>query len=231
MTDSPLTLKQIAVIRTPFSTKFGIPRQSGLVTALKAQIVFLPEYRTADALRGLEDFTHLWLIWSFSDNRPRPWSATVRPPRLGGNTRMGVFATRSPYRPNPIGLSSVVLERIEQDEKLGPVIWVSGADLMDGTPIYDIKPYLPYTDCHPDATGGFTARVEKRRVTVDFPEAMLAQIPAEHHEALLAVLAQDPRPAYQDDPDRRYGFAYAGYDVRFTVREGVLTVVEVEKQL
>jgi tRNA-Thr(GGU) m(6)t(6)A37 methyltransferase TsaA len=205
-------LKTIARIRSDFPTKFGIPRQSGLVGGLKATVVFEPEYRNPDALRGLEGFSHLWLIWEFSGNVRDGWSPTVRPPRLGGNTRMGVFATRSPFRPNPLGLSSVKLD---------------GIDLMDGTPIFDIKPYLPRADSHPEATGGFAEPAEVHAVTVDFPAQWLALIPEALREALINVLAQDPRPSYQDEPERVYGFGFAGLDIRFTVQGNVLTVCEV----
>jgi tRNA-Thr(GGU) m(6)t(6)A37 methyltransferase TsaA len=220
----------IANIRSPFPTKFGIPRQSGLVESLPATIVFTPEYRSPDALRGIEGFSHLWLVWSFSQAKRSTWSPTVRPPRLGGNTRMGVFATRSPFRPNSIGLSSVKLEGVDLHTPEGPVLRVSGADLLDGTPIFDIKPYLPYTDAHPDALGGFTAGYQGYALAVDFPPALLEMIPAAHREALTGVLAQDPRPSYQDDPERVYGMAYGDWDVKFTVREGTLTVVGVDKR-
>jgi tRNA-Thr(GGU) m(6)t(6)A37 methyltransferase TsaA len=221
-----LTLKTIARIRNDMPAKFGIPRQSGLIDALKAIIVFEPEYRNPDALRGLDGFSHLWLIWEFSESVCDTWSPTVRPPRLGGNTRMGVFATRSPFRPNPLGLSSVRLDRIEQSE-LGPVLHVSGADLMDNTPIYDIKPYLPFTDSHPEATGGFAEPFKDYVLEVDFPENWLNLIPDEHHAALFGVLAHDPRPSYQNDPDRIYGLEFAGFNIRFTVRDTVLSVLEV----
>ena len=217
-------MKIIARIRNAFSTKFGLPRQSGLVSELRSTIVFEPAYRNPDALRGLEGYSHLWLLWQFHKAAREDWSPTVRPPRLGGNTRMGVFATRSPFRPNPIGLSCVRLNGIEQTAHQGMVLHVSGADLMDGTPIYDIKPYLPYVDSIPDARGGFAAEHENDHVEVIFPEKWLQMIPPEHREGLRGVLVQDPRPAYQNDPDRVYGFAYAGMDIRFTVREGVLTV-------
>jgi tRNA-Thr(GGU) m(6)t(6)A37 methyltransferase TsaA len=220
-------LKIIAHIRTDLPAKFGIPRQSGLIDALKAVIVFEPEYRNPDALRGLDGFSHIWLIWEFSESVCDTWSPTVRPPRLGGNTRMGVFATRSPFRPNPIGLSSVKLDRIELHPDLGPVLHVSGADLMDNTPIYDIKPYLPFTDSHPEAAGGFADPFKDYVLEVDFPERWLRLIPAEHHEALLGVLAHDPRPSYQNDPDRIYGLEFAGFNIRFTVRDTVLSVCEV----
>ena len=217
----------IAHIETDLPTKFGLPRQSGLVGALTARIVFEPLYRDPVAFRGLEGYSHLWLIWGFSENGRDAWAATVKPPRLGGNTRMGVFATRSPYRPNALGLSSVKLERIERDEKRGVVLVVSGADLMDGTPIYDVKPYLPFTDSHPDASGGFAADVFGHALEVDFPAELLAKIPEDKRDALIGLLAQDPRPAYIDDPERRYGFNYLAYDVRFTVDGDRLTVVEI----
>ncbi len=217
----------IAHIHTDFATKFGVPRQSGLVPALQGRIVFAPEYRVPEAVRGLEGFSHIWLIWQFSQAVREGWSPTVRPPRLGGNTRMGVFATRSPFRPNAIGLSCVRLERVEPDTPEGPVLYVSGADLMDGTPIFDIKPYLPYADCQPDAVGGFAAQPWARELAVDFPPELLEQIPPEKREALVGVLAQDPRPSYQKDGARVYGFTFAGYEVRFTVADGVLTVREV----
>ena len=220
-------MKTIAHIYNEYETKFGVPRQSGLVTAAVSRIVFAPEYRNPDALRGLEDYSHLWLIWEFSEARRDSWSLTVRPPRLGGNTRMGVFATRSPFRPNPVGLSCVKIERIEPQTKDGPVIFVSGADLMNGTPIYDIKPYLPYADCHPEAKGGFAEAVERKRLEVDCPKELLAQIPEIHRAAVLEILAQDPRPSYQHDPERTYGMAYAGMDIRFRVDGGRLTVVEI----
>ena len=219
-----LELKQIAHICSPFPTKFGIPRQSGLVDALRATVVFEPEFRNADALRGLEGFSHLWLIWEFSEARRDGWSPTVRPPRLGGNARMGVFATRSPFRPNPLGLSCVRLEGIRHDAALGAVLDVSGADLMDGTPIYDVKPYLPYADCKPEAVGGFAASGEGRLLTVRADETLLAGLPARTREALLGVLAHDPRPPYQNDPDRVYGMAFGGCEVRFSVDGETLTV-------
>lgn len=219
----------IARIHTDFATKFGVPRQSGLVESLRGEIVFEPEYRSRDALRGIQEFSHLWLIWEFSQAVRQRWQPMVRPPRLGGNAAMGVFATRSPYRPNPIGLSSVRLEGVEERPGLGPVLVVSGADLMDGTPILDIKPYLPYVDCRPEATGGFTDRVERKTLTVRCPQELLEQIPGEKREALLGVLAQDPRPAYQKDPERRYGLSFAGYDVGFVVEEDRLTVVDVKR--
>lgn len=219
----------IAHIQTDFPTKFGIPHQSGLVKELEGRIVFTPPYRNPDAVRGLEGFSHIWLIWQFSESVREGWSATVRPPRLGGNVRMGVFATRSPFRPNPIGLSSVRLLGVEQSAELGPVLRVAGADLMNGTPIFDIKPYIPLSDCHPEATGGFSPRDNAPLLEVDFPESLLSQIPERARSALMGVLAQDPRPAYQKDPNRRYGVPFAGYDVRFTVEDSVLRVVEVER--
>ena len=222
-------LKFIARIHSDFTEKFGIPRQSGLVDQLRATVVFEPEFRSPDALRGLDGFSHLWLSWQFSKAVREDWSPTVRPPRLGGNERMGVFATRSPFRPNPIGLSCVRLLGVEQDANLGPVIHVAGADLMDGTPIYDIKPYLPYADCKPEAVGGFASMPKAATLQVVCPEELLAPLPADRHEALLAVLAQDPRPSYQDDPERVYGFGFAGANVRFTVRGNVLTVVAVDR--
>ena len=223
-----IPMQVIARIRTDFATKFGVPRQSGLVPEVKATIVFEPEYRNPDALRGLEGFSHLWLLWHFSEVKQESWSPTVRPPRLGGNTRMGVFATRSPYRPNPIGLSSVRIERIEWDTPEGAVIHVAGADLMDGTPILDVKPYLSYTDSHIDATGGFVDGLGDRAVEVDCPPALLAPLPEEQRAALLGVLAHDPRPTYQNDPARVYGMAFGGWEVHFTVADGVLHVQDVQ---
>lgn len=226
MTD-PIALRIIARIHSDFPTKFGIPRQSGLVDALRATVVFEPPYRSPEALRGLEGCSHIWMLWQFSQALRQQWSPTVRPPRLGGNTRMGVFATRSPFRPNGIGLSSVRLEAIEWQSTDGPLLHVAGADLMDGTPILDIKPYLPYTDCHPEATGGFALQQTDGVLRVDFPAPLLARVPPDRRDALVAVLAQDPRPAYQDAPDRVYGMAFAGCEVRFCVEGGVLRVVEV----
>lgn len=220
-------MKPVARIHSDFPEKFGIPRQSGIVESLEAQVVFEREFRIADAVRGLEDFSHIWLIWEFSEAIRDEWSPTVRPPRLGGNVRMGVFATRSPFRPNPIGLSCVRLLKIEQDNALGPVLHVSGADLMDGTPIYDIKPYIPYADCHPDAVGGFTTKTEMKQLTVEFPDALLLKVPETKRSALLGVLEQDPRPRYQNDPDRIYGLSFAGIEVRFSVRDDILTVINV----
>ena len=221
-------LRYIARIRSPFAEKFGIPRQSGVVEDVHATVVFEPEFRNADAVRGLEGFSHIWLIWQFSQAVRDTWSPTVRPPRLGGNERMGVFATRSPFRPNAIGLSSVRLEKVELDDELGPVLHVSGADLMDGTPIFDIKPYLPYTDCHSEATGGFTDSAAMERLTVDFPPDLLERVEPDQRPGLLGVLESDPRPRYQDDPQRVYGLTFAGRNVKFTVDGGRLTVLEVE---
>jgi len=223
-------LKIIAHIRSDFSEKFGIPRQSGLVEELKATVVLEPEFRNPDALRGLEGFSHLWLIWQFSKAVRQEWSPTVRPPRLGGNERMGVFATRSPFRPNPIGLSCVKLDGVELHPELGPVIHVAGADLLDGTPIYDIKPYLPYADCKPDAVGGFAAAPKEATLQVMCPDELLARVPTDRRAALLGVLAQDPRPSYQNDPEREYGMGFAGYNVRFTVEQETLTVHEIDPQ-
>ncbi|MCI6721048.1 MAG: tRNA (N6-threonylcarbamoyladenosine(37)-N6)-methyltransferase TrmO [Clostridiales bacterium] len=216
----------IARIHSDFPTKFGIPRQSGLAE-VRSTIIFEPEYRNPDALRGLEGYTHLWLIWQFSEAVRDGWSPTVRPPRLGGNTRMGVFATRSPFRPNPIGLSSVRIDGIELHTPDGPLIHVTGADLMDGTPIYDIKPYLAYTDSHPEAAGGFALQTREGVLSVDFPAELLAVIPEDRRDGLIAVLAQDPRPQYQNDPERVYGMAFAGFDVQFRVADGRLTVCAV----
>jgi len=223
-------LKEIAHIRTDFPSKFGLPRQSGLVDALKGRIVFAPEYRDPNALRGLEDYSHIWLIWKFSESVCEEWSPTVRPPRLGGNVAMGVFATRSPFRPNPIGLSCVRLERIEYGTPDGAVLHVAGADLMDGTPIYDIKPYLPYVDSHPEAMGGFAETVKGYGLEVRIPEAFLVKVPPDKREALYGILAQDPRPGYRRGDARPFGVAFAGLNVRFTVEDSVLTVISVEKE-
>ena len=222
-----IPLRIIAHIHSDFPTKFGIPRQSGLIHELKAAVVFEPEYRNPDALRGLEGYTYIWLIWQFSETARQGWSPTVRPPRLGGNTRMGVFASRSPFRPNPIGLSSVRLERIELQSPFGPILHVAGADLMDNTPIYDIKPYLPYVDSHPDAAGGVALQSHEGFLQVNVPSGLLERIPPDRRDALLAVLAQDPRPAYQNTPDRVYGMEYAGFEIRFTVSGHTLTVCEI----
>lgn len=219
----------IGYIHTDFSEKFGIPRQSGLVEELKATITFLPKYRQQEAFRGLEAFTHIWLLWQFHKAEREHWSATVKPPKLGGNTRMGVFATRSPFRPNNIGLSSVKLDLIEYTEDGGPVLHVSGADLLDGTPIYDIKPYLAYTDSHPDAAGGWTSYLHNPPLTIHFPKDLLKMIPKDKQAALRSLLAEDPRPGYQNEPKRRYGIAFAGYDIRFYVDGTDLSVVEIIK--
>jgi len=221
-----LILRPVAHIRSDFSSKFGIPRQSGIVESLSAEIVFEEEFRNPDMLRGLEDFSHLWLIWHFSGNRSQDWSPTVRPPRLGGNVRMGVFATRSPFRPNPVGLSCVRLLEILPGTPEGPILRIGGADLMDGTPILDIKPYVPYADAHPEALGGFTS-VKSRQVTVLCPPELLQRIPAAKRDALLGVLRQDPRPSYQKDPERIYGFGFAGHEIRFSVSDDTLTVLEI----
>ncbi len=210
-------MKIIARIHSDFPSKFGIPRQSGLVEALKARVVFEPDFRSPEAVRGLEGFSHIWLIWQFSQAVREDWSPTVRPPRLGGNTRMGVFATRSPFRPNAVGLSSVRLERVEPHTPQGPVLHVAGADLMDGTPIFDIKPYLPYGDCRPEATGGFAPGAD-RLLEVEFPERWLSLLPEDRRQAAAGVLAQDPRPSYQRDPERIYGMEFAGWEIRFQVR-------------
>ena len=220
-------MKIIARIENDFPTKFGIPRQSNRIDALKARIVMEPEYRVMDAFRGLEEFSHLWLVWEFSEAKRDTWSPTVRPPRLGGNARKGVFATRSPFRPNPIGLSSVKLDKIELDEKLGPVLYISGADLMNGTPIYDIKPYLPYSDSHPEASGGFTDHLHIEPLHVVIPDQLLSLVPEEKREALKAVLAEDPRPQYQKDPERIYGLAFGEQDIHFKVEDGCLIVIDI----
>ncbi len=227
--DHEITMRVIAHAETDFSGKFGIPRQSGRVESLRARIVFLPEYRHPDALKGIEGYSHLWLLWHFSEAKvSETFRPTVRPPRLGGNKTEGVFATRSPFRPSPIGLSSVRLIGVEETEREGRVLIVSGADLMDGTPILDVKPYLPFTDSHPDASGGFATAHKDHALTVSCDEALLTQIPSEKREALLAVLAEDPRPSYQNDPERIYGFPFAGHEIRFRVADDLLTVVDVE---
>lgn len=220
-------LKTIATIRSDFTTKFGIPRQSGLAAAQLSTIVFESEYRDENALRGLDGYSHIWLIWGFSEVKAERWSPMVKPPRLGGNKRMGVFATRSPYRPNPIGLSSVKLEGIEKRPNLGTVLTVSGADLMDGTPIYDIKPYLSFTDSHPDAKNGFAGERLSYALKVEIPDELMAMIPQSKRDALTESLSQDPRPAYITEPDTPFGFEYAGFDVRFKVNGDTLTVYEI----
>jgi len=223
-----MEMKIIGRIHTDFPTKFGIPRQSGVVAALKGRIVFETEYRNVDALRGIDGFSHLWLVWLFSGAVREDWSPTVRPPILGGNKRVGVFATRSPFRPNPIGLSSVKLERVELDTPEGPVLVVSGADLMDGTPIFDIKPYIPYADSHPEATEGFRSGGWNRMLEVDFPEELLAKVSENQREALMGVLKNDPRPSYHNDPERVYGFPFGDMEIKFMVKDKILQVVEIE---
>ena len=222
-------IQPIAYMQSDFGGKFGIPRQSGLVDALRSTIVFQPEYRNADALRGIEGFSHLWIIWQFSQAVGKEWSPTVRPPRLGGNTRMGVFATRSPFRPNNLGLSCVTLLGVERTEDRGTVLHVGGADLLDGTPIFDIKPYIPYCDCRPDALGGFTREAGDYLLQVDFPAQMLAILPEEKRDAAVGVLSHDPRPSYQQQPGRVYGMTFAGCNIRFTVEDGVLHVISTER--
>lgn len=223
-----MELKPIAYFRSPLTSKFGVPRQSGVAQALEGEIVFVPEYRNADALRGMEDFDYLWLLWGFSANKHEQKGVTVRPPRLGGNERLGVFATRSPYRPNPVGLSSVRLDGIDYEAKDAPVIRVLGADLMDGTPIYDIKPYIPYADSHPEARGGFTDTTAWQPLEVVIPEGIAAQFTEKELSALREVLAQDPRPQYHNDPQRIYGMPFAGRDVKFRVDGTSCFVVEIE---
>lgn len=229
MDNDPILIRPVAFIRTDFASKFGVPRQSGLVPSLTGRVVFVPAYRSREAVRGLEAFSHIWLLWQFSlALRPEaPFSPTVRPPRLGGNERVGVFASRSPYRPNNIGLSCVELAGIDFEDPEGPVLTVRGADLADGTPILDIKPYIPYADSRPEATGGFTDRARPRHVRCVIPEGLLARVPEDRRTALVGVLEQDPRPSYQEDPERVYGFGFAGLEIRFTVADGVLTVTEI----
>ena len=224
-------IKPIAHIHTDFSSKFGIPRQSGLVEELKGMIVMEPEYRDPEAFRGIEGFSHIWLIWQFSQSLCSQWSPTVRPPRLGGNRRKGVFATRSPFRPNSLGLSAVRLEKAElHHPQLGPVLYVAGADLMDGTPIFDIKPYMPYSDSCPEACGGFSANVKDYRLQVEVTQELLEKLPEEKRKALKKVLAEDPRPSYQRDPERIYGFGFAGYEIKFSVKDRILTVLQIEEE-
>ena len=223
-----ISINVIARMHSDFATKFGIPRQSGLVEELRSTIVFEPEYRNNDALRGIEDFSHLWIIWQFSEAVRQGWSPTVRPPRLGGNTRMGVFATRSPFRPNNLGLSCVRLLDVEHTEKYGTVLHVGGADLMDGTPIFDVKPYIPYSDCKPDASGGFTDQAADFLLTVDFPAELLKKLPEQKRESAIGVLSHDPRPSYQKNEERVYGLTFAGFNIRFMVRDKLLTVLAVE---
>lgn len=222
-------MKIIAHIHTDFPDKFGIPRQSGLVKELTGKIVFEPEFRNPEAVRGLEEFSHIWLLWKFSESEKEHWSATVKPPRLGGKKRVGVFASRSPFRPNDIGLSSVRLVHVEMDENAGPVLHVSGIDLMDGTPIYDIKPYVPLSDCHPEASEGYTKETKQHQLKVEFPEEYLRIYPEEKRQAVLGVLAEDPRPAYVKDEKRVYGVSFAGYDVKFRVLGDLLRVCGMEK--
>ena len=224
-----VTIRVIARMKSDFPTKFGIPRQSGLVEELHSTIIFEPEFRNPDALRGIEEFSHIWLIWQFSEAVRQEWSPTVRPPRLGGNVRMGVFATRSPFRPNNLGLSSVKLLGVEHTKEYGTVLHVAGADLMDGTPIFDIKPYIPYGDSHPDATGGFTDQAKDFVLDVKFPQHLLDKIPQDKRAAALGVLSHDPRPSYQKQADRVYGLNFAGFDIRFQVSNDTLTVLEVSE--
>ncbi len=224
-----VSIQVIARMHSDFPTKFGIPRQSSLVESLQSAIVFEPEFRNSDALRGLEDFSHLWIIWQFSEAVRQGWSPTVRPPRLGGNTRMGVFATRSPFRPNNLGLSSVKILHIEETAEYGKVIHVAGADLMDSTPIFDIKPYIPYSDCHPEALGGFTDTASDFLLKVEFPEDLLQKLPQDKRAAAIGVLSHDPRPSYQKSPQRIYGLTFAGFNIRFSVEQDTLYVKEVEK--
>lgn len=222
-----VNIQAIARMHSDFSTKFGIPRQAGLVEELRSTIVFEPEFRNDDALRGIDEFSHLWIIWQFSEAVRQGWSPTVRPPRLGGNTRMGVFATRSPFRPNNLGLSCVRLLGVERTAEFGTVLHVGGADLMDGTPIFDVKPYISYSDSRPEAAGGFTARAGDFLLEVDFPPALLEILPESKRAAAVGVLSHDPRPSYQRDADRVYGLAFAGFNIRFRVKDNVLTVLEV----
>ena len=222
-------MKIIGHIRTDFPSKFGIPRQSGLIETLKGKIILEPEYRNPQVYKGIEQFSHIWLLWEFSEAQKEHWSATVKPPRLGGKTRMGVFATRAPFRPNNIGLSCVKLDRVEMDEKDGPVLWVAGVDLLDGTPIYDIKPYIPLTDCHPEASEGYTRETKIHELKVEFPEELLNQYPEEKRQAVLGILAQDPRPTYFQDPERVYGVPFAGFDVKFKVDGDTLVVCGLER--
>ncbi len=222
-------MKIIARIRSDFPSKFGIPRQSGIDEELESLIVFEPEYRVAEALRGIEGFSHLWIIWEFSENLRADWSPTVRPPRLGGNERLGVFATRSPFRPNPIGLSCVRLLGTVKTPDCGIALRVAGADIMDSTPVFDIKPYLPYTDCRPDAAGGFAEPLRARSLMVDFPPELAEKLPENKRVALRSVLSQDPRPGYQNDPEREYGFPFAGFEIRFRVNKDSLTVTDIIK--
>lgn len=226
---APMEIRPIAFFESPLKSKFGIPRQSGLVDSLKGRIVFVPEFRKAEAVRGLEDFDYLWLLWELSANREAEKSLTVRPPRLGGNRRLGVFATRSPFRPNNLGLSCVRLDRVEHDPVLGPVIHVLGSDLMDGTPVYDIKPYVAYADAHPDARSGFVDQTAWEPLEVELPESLAALLPEGETETLKAILAQDPRPRYHDDPERVYGMPFLSFDIRFKVADSVVKIVGIIK--
>ena len=227
--DETFSMRVIARVHSEFPSKFGVPRQSGLVEDLESTLIFEPEFRNEDALRGLEGFSHLWLVWVFHQAAWREWSPTVRPPRLGGNARMGVFATRSPFRPNPIGLSSVRLAGMERTAEYGTVLRLRGADLVDGTPVLDVKPYVPYADSHPEALGGFAAVPAGAALAVEIPPELLERVPPERREALRGVLAQDPRPRYQEDPERVYGFGFAGLEVRFSVAGGVAAVREIRE--
>lgn len=227
--DETFSMRVIARVHSEFPSKFGVPRQSGLVEDLESTLIFEPEFRNEDALRGLEGFSHLWLVWVFHQAARREWTPTVRPPRLGGNARMGVFATRSPFRPNPIGLSSVRLAGMERTAEYGTVLRLRGADLVDGTPVLDIKPYVPYADSHPEALGGFAAVPAGAALAVEIPPELLERVPPERREALRGVLAQDPRPRYQEDPERIYGFGFAGLEVRFSVAGGVAAVREIRE--
>ncbi|MDD7219873.1 MAG: tRNA (N6-threonylcarbamoyladenosine(37)-N6)-methyltransferase TrmO [Blautia sp.] len=220
-------MKAIAHIENDFPTKFGIPRQSGRISELKAKIVFEPEFRNPDAFRGLEEYSHIWLIWEFSENVSKEWMPLVRPPRLGGNVKKGVFATRSPIRPNPLGLSCVKLDRIAVQKELGTVLYVSGADLMDGTPIFDVKPYVPYSDCHPEASGSFPEKMKDHKLQVEFPQELLMKLPEKDRKAVLKVLADDPRPGYQHDVNKRYGMPFGKKDIHFTVEGNTLKVFDV----
>ena len=223
-----MEIQPVAVFHSPLTTKFGVPRQSGVCPALQGRVVFEPAYRKAEAVRGIEAFSHLWLLWGFSANVGATQQLTVRPPRLGGNQRVGVFASRSPFRPNGLALSCVRLVRVETDNTLGPVLHVSGADLMDGTPVYDVKPYLPYADCRPEAIGGFAPAADKR-CGVEIPDELLGRLPKDKRNALVSVLAQDPRPQYQNDENRVYGFSFAGYEVKFYFSEGRIKVTDIQK--
>ncbi len=226
--ENAFTVHPIAYIYTDFEDKFGIPRQSGRVPSLIGRVVFLPEYRNPEALRGIEGFSHLWLIFDFSKSHLEEWSPTVRPPRLGGNKRIGIFASRSPFRPNPIGLSSVKLEQVKFDKRDGPVLIVSGVDLLSGTPILDIKPYIPFSDSHPDAIGGYAEEFREHHLKVNFPPELISKLPLEKQKAAAECLAEDPRPSYQNDPERVYSMRFAGFDIHFTVKDEILTVIAID---